>query len=117
MLSAHCPFVQDAEALRGRLLERIKEAYGRTPDLPNLLLDPYFLDALARAQDNWRRVVSTAEELGIPTPAFSASLNYLDGYRRERLPANLIQAQRDCFGAHSYERVDRAGRFHTEWTR
>ena len=72
-------------------------------------------DAVANAQEGWRRVVSEAVQLGIPTPAFSSALAYYDGYRRERLPANLIQAQRDLFGAHTYERVDRPGTFHTQW--
>ncbi len=103
--------------IRARFLNRIKEAFDRDPDLPNLLLDPYFLEVVSRTQENWRTVVKTAKELGIPTPAFSASLDYFDSYRRDRLPANLIQAQRDYFGAHTYERIDKAGTFHTEWTK
>jgi 6-phosphogluconate dehydrogenase len=101
--------------IRARFLDRIKEAYERQPDLPNLLLAPYFTEAVAKAQTGWRRVVSEAVRSGIPTPAFSSSLAYYDGYRTERLPANLIQAQRDLFGAHTYERVDREGTFHSQW--
>ncbi|MBN1421791.1 MAG: decarboxylating NADP(+)-dependent phosphogluconate dehydrogenase [Planctomycetes bacterium] len=101
--------------IRAQFLGRIKEAYGRDPGLANLMLDPYFRERVVTFQPNWRLVVKTAKELGIPTPAFSASLDYFDGYRRARLPANLIQAQRDYFGAHTYERVDKPGIFHTEW--
>lgn len=101
--------------IRARFLNRIREAYDAKPDLQNLLLDPYFTEAVKKGQDGWRRVVSEAARLGIPVPAFSSSLSYYDGYRRERLPANLIQAQRDLFGAHTYERVDRPGTFHSKW--
>jgi 6-phosphogluconate dehydrogenase len=101
--------------IRARFLDRIKDAYQGQPDLPSLLLAPYFRDAVARTQDAWRRVVCTAVELGVPTPAFSSSLAYYDGYRRERTPANLIQGLRDYFGAHTYRRVDRDGTFHTRW--
>ncbi|SDF02169.1 decarboxylating NADP(+)-dependent phosphogluconate dehydrogenase [Sporolituus thermophilus] len=101
--------------IRARFLDRIKEAYQRDPQLPNLLIDPFFRSVLDKAQANWRLVVKTCKELGIPTPAFSASLDYYDSYRRAVLPANLIQAQRDYFGAHTYERTDRPGVFHTEW--
>jgi 6-phosphogluconate dehydrogenase len=103
--------------IRAHFLNRIKEAYDRNPQLANLLLDPYFKDIIHRTQSNWRRVVMTATELGIPTPAFSSALAYFDGYRSARLPANLLQAQRDYFGAHTYERVDKpVGQFfHTEW--
>ncbi|MCX7779515.1 MAG: decarboxylating NADP(+)-dependent phosphogluconate dehydrogenase [Negativicutes bacterium] len=103
--------------IRARFLDRIKEAYERNPSLPNLMLDPFFVDVLHRSQANWRLVVKTCKEWGIPIPAFSASLDYYDGYRRPVLPANLIQAQRDYFGAHTYERVDKPGIFHTEWTK
>jgi 6-phosphogluconate dehydrogenase len=98
-------------------LERIKESFDADPNFENLLLAPYFRDALARAQPAWREVVKAAVELSIPTPAVSAALAYYDGYRSERLPANLLQAQRDYFGAHTYHRVDRPGEgpFHTEW--
>ena len=101
--------------IRARFLNRIREAYEKKPDLQNLLLDPYFTEAILNGQGGWRRVVSQAAQLGIPVPAFSSSLSYFDGYRRERLPANLIQAQRDLFGAHTYERVDREGSFHSRW--
>jgi 6-phosphogluconate dehydrogenase len=101
--------------IRARFLNRIREAYDRKPDLPNLLLDPYFVDAIGRCQEGWRRVVAEAIRLGIPTPAFSSCLAYYDGYRTARLPANLIQAQRDLFGAHTYERVDKPGSFHSHW--
>ncbi len=101
--------------IRARFLGRIQQAFGRNPQLPNLLVDPFFASVLAGVQDNWRLAVKTGKELGIPTPAFSSALDYYDSYRRAVLPANLIQAQRDYFGAHTYERVDRPGRFHTEW--
>jgi 6-phosphogluconate dehydrogenase len=101
--------------IRARFLNRIKEAYDAQPDLANLLLAPYFTGAVTKAQAGWRRVVTEAVRLGIPIPAFASSLAYYDGYRRERLPANLIQAQRDLFGAHTYERVDRPGSFHSPW--
>jgi 6-phosphogluconate dehydrogenase len=101
--------------IRARFLGRIKEAYQEHPDLPNLLLAPYFRDAVAGAQDAWRRVVARAVELGVPVPAFSSALAYYDGYRRERSPANLIQGLRDYFGAHTYGRIDRPGAFHTRW--
>ena len=102
--------------IRARFLDRIKDAYDQNADLPNLLLAPYFTDAIRNSQDGWRRVVAKAAELGIPVPAFSSALAYYDGYRRERLPANLIQAQRDLFGAHTYERTDRPGSFHSDWS-
>jgi len=101
--------------IRARFLNRIKDAYAERPDLPSLLLAPYFRDAVAGAQDAWRRVVRTAVELGVPAPAFSSALAYYDGYRRERTPANLIQGLRDYFGAHTYRRLDREGSFHTRW--
>ena len=102
--------------IRARFLDRIREAYERDPRLSNLLLAEYFTDAVASAQDAWRRVVATAVDLGVPVPAFSSSLAYYDGYRRERLPANLIQGLRDFFGAHTYRRTDREGTFHTRWS-
>ena len=104
--------------IRAAFLDRIKAAYDEAPDLPNLLLAPYFRNAVAGAQDAWRRVVATAVTRGVPVPAFSSALAWYDGYRSERLPANLIQAQRDYFGAHTYERVDRPRGefFHTDWT-
>jgi 6-phosphogluconate dehydrogenase len=101
--------------IRAVFLDRIKEAFDADPNLENLLLAPYFRDAIHQSQDAWRNVVATAARLGIPTPAFSTALAYYDGYRRDRLPANLLQAQRDYFGAHTYERTDRPGTFHTEW--
>jgi 6-phosphogluconate dehydrogenase len=101
--------------IRARFLDRIREAYEQHPDLQNLLLAPYFTEAVRKGQEGWRRVIAEAVRLGIPTPAFSSALAYYDGYRRERLPANLIQAQRDLFGAHTYERVDRPGAFHSHW--
>jgi 6-phosphogluconate dehydrogenase len=101
--------------IRAIFLNRIVEAYQRDPALHNLLLDSYFTDIIAQTQDNWRVAVSTAVEHGVAVPAFSASLSYFDSYRQARLPSNLLQAQRDFFGAHTYERVDKPGTFHTEW--
>ena len=103
--------------IRAHFLNFITEAYRRDPGLKNLMLDPYFRDILLRAQANWRTAVSTAIENGVAVPAFSAALAYFDSYRSARLPANLLQAQRDYFGAHTYERTDKpAGEwFHTEW--
>ncbi|MEM9366375.1 MAG: decarboxylating NADP(+)-dependent phosphogluconate dehydrogenase [Planctomycetota bacterium] len=101
--------------IRAQFLDRIKEAFDDTPDLENLLLYPYFKEAVENAQEKWRAVIATASLMGIPVPAFSTALNYYDGYRLERLPANLLQAQRDYFGAHTYKRVDREGTFHSEW--
>jgi|CZKI01.1.fsa_nt_gi 6-phosphogluconate dehydrogenase len=103
--------------IRAAFLQKITEAYARKPDLANLLLDPYFNRTFKSAQANWRRVVALAAECGVPAPTFSASLAYYDGYRSARLPANLLQAQRDFFGAHTYERVDQPrGRFfHLDW--
>jgi len=103
--------------IRARLLEDIRTAYVEDPDLPNLLLAPFFREALLTRQESWRHVLQTAVDLEIPTPAMGASLAIFDGYRRAMLPANLIQAQRDYFGAHTYQRVDREGTFHTEWTK
>jgi 6-phosphogluconate dehydrogenase len=104
--------------IRSSFLQRIKSAYDRDPDLDNLLLDPYFSVQVEMAQPAWRRVVAAAADRGIPTPAMSSALSFFDGYRRERLPANLLQAQRDYFGAHTYERTDRPRGefFHTDWT-
>jgi 6-phosphogluconate dehydrogenase len=101
--------------IRAVFLERIKEAFERDAGLENLLLDPYFKQAVESNQDGWRQVAGTAARLGIPVPAISAALNYYDGYRSERLPHNLLQAQRDYFGAHTYERIDREGNFHSDW--
>ncbi len=104
--------------IRSVFLGKIKEAFDRNQDLTNLLLDPFFSKAVAKAQASWRRVVAAAVEQGIPVPAISSALAYYDGYRSQRLPANLLQAQRDYFGAHTYERVDkpRGEFFHTNWT-
>jgi len=103
--------------IRARFLNRITEAYRANPGLVNLMLDPFFKDVLNRTQQSWREVVALASLNGIPVPAFSASLGYYDSYRAERLPANLLQAQRDFFGAHTYERLDKpeGKMFHTEW--
>jgi 6-phosphogluconate dehydrogenase len=103
--------------IRAVFLDRIKEAFDKDAKLENLLLAPYFSKAVQDVQDSWRNVVATSARLGIPVPAFSAALSYYDGYRRERLPANLLQAQRDYFGAHTYERLDGPGAFHTDWIR
>ena len=102
--------------IRARFLNRITDAYAQEPSLKNLLLAPYFRDAMASAQDAWRRVLGVAVDRGIPVPAFSSSLAYYDAYRRDRLPANLVQGLRDYFGAHSYKPIDRAGSFHTRWS-
>ncbi len=104
--------------IRSVFLGKIKEAFNGKPDLPNLLLDPFFKDAVTKANGAWRRVVTTAIKLGIPAPTMGSALTFYDGYRHERLPANLLQAQRDYFGAHTYERVDkpRGEFFHTNWT-
>ncbi|KJE27238.1 6-phosphogluconate dehydrogenase [Geobacillus kaustophilus] len=101
--------------IRAQFLQKIKEAYDRDPELPNLLLDPYFQDIVERYQDALREIVAIAAMRGIPTPGFASALAYYDSYRTAVLPANLIQAQRDYFGAHTYERVDKEGIFHTEW--
>ncbi|RGE17936.1 NADP-dependent phosphogluconate dehydrogenase [Leucobacter sp. wl10] len=102
--------------IRAQFLNRIAEAYAADPELPVLMAAPYFSDALSRGQGAWRRVVAAAARAGIPTPAFASSLAYYDGLRAERLPAALIQGQRDFFGAHTYRRVDRPGGFHTLWS-
>jgi len=103
--------------IRARFLDRICAAFDRDPGLPNLLLDPFFTEVMNRGQAAWRTVVSSAIQNGIPVPAMTSALTYFDSYRSERLPANLLQAQRDCFGAHTYERVDapRGQFFHTDW--
>ena len=102
--------------IRARFLDRITQAYERDANLPLLLADPYFTAAVADGVAAWRRVVAAAAAHGVPTPAFSSSLAYYDGVRAERLPANLVQAQRDYFGAHTYRRTDRDGSFHTDWS-
>ena len=104
--------------IRSVFLGKIKEAFDQNPALTNLLLDPYFKDTIETLTDSWRNVVAEAVKNGVPTPAFAAALSYFDGYTCERLPANLLQAQRDYFGAHTYERLDhpRGEFFHTNWT-
>jgi 6-phosphogluconate dehydrogenase len=104
--------------IRSAFLGKIKEAFEKNPGLANLLLDPYFTKQVGTAHPAWRRVVAKAVQRGIPVPAMSSALAFYDGYRRERLPANLLQAQRDYFGAHTYQRVDkpRGEYFHTNWT-
>jgi 6-phosphogluconate dehydrogenase len=101
--------------IRAGFLEEIKNAYDRDPGLRNLLLDPYFKDIVENYQDEAREVVATAIKLGIPVPGLSSALAYYDSYRSESLPANLLQAQRDYFGAHTYQRIDKEGTFHTDW--
>jgi 6-phosphogluconate dehydrogenase len=103
--------------IRAVFLERIKEAFDADPNLENLLLAPYFQQAVDKAQAAWRNVVITAVQLGIPVPAFASALAYYDGYRSACLPANLLQAQRDYFGAHTYNRTDKEGVFHSDWIR
>jgi 6-phosphogluconate dehydrogenase len=103
--------------IRAIFLQKITEAYGRNPQLANLLLDPYFSGTVKKAQENWRKVVALAAQYGVPAPTFSSAVSYYDGYRAARLPANLLQGQRDYFGAHTYERVDQPrGKFyHLDW--
>jgi 6-phosphogluconate dehydrogenase len=104
--------------IRSAFLGKIKEAFDKNPELNNLLLDPFFKDTVGKAQPGWRNIVSSAALNGIPVPAISSALGYFDGYRCEKLPANMLQAQRDYFGAHTYERIDkpRGEFFHTNWT-
>ncbi|RSN06659.1 phosphogluconate dehydrogenase (NADP(+)-dependent, decarboxylating) [Nonomuraea sp. WAC 01424] len=102
--------------IRAKFLDRIRSAYDADPHLPTLLADPTFAAALNTAQEAWRRVVTTAVRIGVPTPGFSSALAYYDGLRRDRLPAALVQGLRDYFGAHTYHRVDREGAFHTDWS-
>ncbi|MFB6365141.1 NADP-dependent phosphogluconate dehydrogenase [Paenibacillus elgii] len=101
--------------IRARFLQNIKDAYDRSPELKNLLLDEYFKGIVEQYQDAWRSVVATAITRGVPVPAFASALAYYDSYRTERLPANLLQAQRDYFGAHTFKRVDKEGTFHFHW--
>jgi 6-phosphogluconate dehydrogenase len=103
--------------IRAQFLDKIKQAYQRRADLPNLLLDPDFKSWVLEAQPRWRQAVTTAQSLGIPVPAMSASLAYFDAYRAANMPQNLTQAQRDFFGSHTYERIDKPelGFVHTEW--
>jgi 6-phosphogluconate dehydrogenase len=103
--------------IRARFLNRIRESYHAAEQAPdNLLLLPYFRDALAAAQPAWRRVIVSGINAGIPVPAFTAAVGYYDSYRQERSPANLIQALRDYFGAHTYRRIDKEGNFHVRWS-
>lgn len=101
--------------IRARLLERIQNAYGVNPSLPNLLIDPWFAEQVNRRLPGLRQVVAGGALAGIPLPCLSSTLDYIDSYRSGRLPQNLVQAMRDCFGSHTYERTDRPGSFHTEW--
>ena len=101
--------------IRAQFLDRIKDAYAESPDLPNLMLAPFFQDVLGSAQRAWRSVAKQAIDQGVPIPAFASSLAYYDGYRRARGPANLIQGLRDYFGSHTYHRTDREGSYHTRW--
>lgn len=101
--------------IRAKFLDRITEAYGRDSQLVNLMLDPFFTDIMAKTQNGWREVIAAGAKYGIAVPAFSASLGYYDSYRAARGPQNLLQAQRDYFGAHTYERTDKSGSFHTDW--
>ena len=106
---------REGSILKARLLDSIAAAYGAEPGLANLLTAPALGDLLAQAQDGWRRVAAAAALHGLPAPALCSALAYYDSYRRGRLPANLIQAQRDFFGAHGFERTDRPGSFHGDW--
>jgi 6-phosphogluconate dehydrogenase len=101
--------------IRARLLQRIQNAYGAAPDLANLMVDPWFAEQINRRLPGLRQVVAGAAMAGIPVPCLSSTLDYVDSYRTGRLPQNLVQAMRDCFGSHTYERTDRPGSFHTEW--
>ena len=103
--------------IRAGFLDKIKSAFAENPELPNLLLAPEFKQTILDRQDAWREVLVVSTKLGVAVPAFSASLNYFDSYRRDRIPQNITQAQRDYFGAHTYERTDKEGLFHTEWTK
>lgn len=103
--------------IRARFLDRIREAYDASKVPVNLVLAPYFREAVCRVMPGWRRVVAEAVRIGVAVPAFSSALAWYDGYRRSHLPANLIQAQRDLFGAHTYKRIDREGTFHSDWIR
>ena len=101
--------------IRAKLLDSIMRAYTNNSKLQNLIIDTQFSEILSKSERDWRQVVKTSRDAAIPTPAMNASLDYYDGYRSERLPANFIQALRDYFGAHGYERIDKAGKFHTNW--
>jgi 6-phosphogluconate dehydrogenase len=101
--------------IRARFLNRIRDAYDAGAPVSNLVLHDYFRDAITKAEANWRKVVSLAVGNGVPVPAFASSLSYYDGLRRGRGPANLLQGLRDYFGAHTYSRLDKPGKFHTRW--
>jgi 6-phosphogluconate dehydrogenase len=101
--------------IRSKLLDPIKLAYKRNRKLANIMVAPFFRRPLKKGSNDWRKTLKLAMDCGIPVPALSASLAYFDAYRTGRLPANLTQAQRDCFGAHTYQRIDREGTFHTQW--
>ena len=103
--------------IRARLLDPIRKAYKRNAELPNLLVDPKFARLVNRYMPGLRKVVMAATKTGTPAPAYTATLSYIDSYRSEKLPANLLQAQRDYFGAHTYRRLDREGTFHTDWAK
>jgi 6-phosphogluconate dehydrogenase len=103
--------------IRARLLEDIRHAYAKQHDLTNLLLDDHFVRLMAECQQDLREVVAMAAMSGVAVPAFMSALSYYDAYRTERLPANLLQAQRDYFGAHTYLRLDKPGKFHTQWSK
>ena len=98
-----------------KLLSKIQDAYHKDPDLKNLIFDDWFNNEIATRLDNLAKVVSLSTKAGIPVPCLSSTLDYLNSYRTNRLPQNLVQAMRDCFGSHTYERIDREGSFHTEW--
>ena len=102
--------------IRAKFLDRIREAYDTNPKLPALILDPYFKSELTELIDPWRRVVIAATQLGLPAPVFASSLSYYDSLRASRLPAALVQGQRDYFGAHTFKRVDKEGTYHIEWS-
>lgn len=101
--------------IRSRFLQNITDAYENNAELKNLLLDPFFKNVMDNYQSAWRKVIASAVTLGVPVPGFSSALAYYDSYRTERLPANLLQAQRDYFGAHTFKRVDKEGVFHHNW--
>jgi 6-phosphogluconate dehydrogenase len=101
--------------IRARLLQRIQDAYVARADLPNLMLDPWFLEQVNQRLPGLRQVVAGASQAGIPVPCLSSTLDYIQSYFTGRLPQNLVQAMRDCFGSHTYERTDQPGSFHTEW--
>jgi 6-phosphogluconate dehydrogenase len=101
--------------IRAKLLKRIQDAFNADPQLPNLMIDPWFADQVNRRLPGLAKVVAASAANGIPVPTFSSTLDYINSYRTGRLPQNLVQAMRDCFGSHTYQRVDRDGTFHTEW--